>query len=73
MAAPHIVGLQFWHNIEIGVVQGFVHKNVENEGADEEDGGEDEDEQAVAEDFELVIFRDHWRYVCLRLIRFSTL
>ncbi len=73
MAPQHIVGLQFGHNIEIGVVQGFVHEDVENEGADEEDGGEDEDEQAVAEYFELVIFRDHWRNVCLGLIRFSTL
>ncbi len=73
MATQHIVSLQFGHNIEIGVVQGFVHEDVENKGADEEDGGEDKDDQAVAEDFELVVFRDHWQNVCLRLIRFSTL
>lgn len=73
MAAQHIVGLKFGHNIEIGVVQRLVHEDVENECADEEDGGEEEDEQALAEDFELVIFRDHWRNVCLGLIRFSTL
>ncbi len=72
MASEYIVGLDFGYNVEVGVVHGFVHDDVENESADEEDGGEDEDEEAVAEDFELVIFRDHWRYVYLRLIRFST-
>lgn len=75
MASPCVGGLEFWDYVEIGVVEGLVHEDVEDECADEEDGGEDENKEAVSEHFELVILRDHWvvLYLLNTLIKFHRL
>ena len=68
MAAPCVAGLELGHHVEIGVVQGRVDDDVEDECADEEYSGEDEYKETVPEHFELVIFGDHCLILILSLI-----
>ena len=60
MTAPCITRLELRDYVEVGVVQGLVHDDVEDKCADKEDGGENEYQETVSEHFELVVFGDHF-------------
>jgi hypothetical protein len=51
--------LNFGYDIEIDVIEGCIHDNIQNKGHYKKKGGNDENKQSMAEHF-AVIFLEHF-------------